>query len=57
MFCSFLLSNPLVASSRKIISGFLYNALAITTLWACPPEKYAPLSPKSLFKPFDLISL
>jgi len=37
-FFSFFLSRALVASSRRRILGFLINALAIASLYFCPPD-------------------
>ena len=45
MILPFSSSNELVGSSKKIIFGSVYKALAIAILCICPPDKLFPLSP------------
>ena len=45
------LSSALVASSKIIISEFLYKDLAIEILCDCPPDIFKPLSPRLVFFP------
>ena len=56
-FFSFSKSKELVASSKMMISDFLYKDLAIDNLWSSPPENFAPPSPIIVLSPFfkDLI--
>jgi len=53
---SFVLSKADVASSKRIILGFLRKALAIAILCFCPPESCPPEEPTYVFKPV-LLSL
>lgn len=46
-----LLSNAFVASSRTIILGLEYKALANPILCFCPPEIFDPSSPKIVSNP------
>lgn len=48
---SFLLSKADVASSNINILGFLINALAIATLYFCPPDNYPPEAPTCKLSP------
>ena len=52
IFSSVFMSNELVNSSKIMILGLLYNALAIPTLCFSPPDKRSPSSPTFVSMPF-----